>query len=75
VKCAVHPERIALGYCASCGKPLCKDCLVRLSTGNFCEACAGASDRPAAGKRRGVPWWAIGLIALAALIALRMVIR
>jgi MYXO-CTERM domain-containing protein len=74
VKCAVHPDRLALGYCSKCGKPLCKECLVRLRTGNFCDACANA---PAGGpaRRRGLPWWAIGLIVLAALIVIRMVFR
>jgi MYXO-CTERM domain-containing protein len=75
VKCAVHPDRLALGYCSTCGKPLCKECLVRLSTGNFCDACANAPAGPPARVRRGMPWWAIGLIVLAALIVIRMVFR
>lgn len=75
MKCAVHPERTALGYCSSCGKPLCKECLVRLSMGNFCDACANAPERHPPQRRRGIPWWAIGLIVLAALIAIRMFAR
>lgn len=75
MKCAVHPDRLALGYCSRCGKPVCKECLVRLSTGNFCDACVNEpAGRPARG-RRGMPWWAIGLIVLAALIVIRMVVR
>jgi hypothetical protein len=73
VKCAAHPDRTALGYCARCGKPLCKDCLVRLSTGNFCETCANAPERPAA--KRTIPWWAIALVVIAALIVLRALIH
>ena len=72
MKCAVHPERSALGYCGRCGKALCKDCLVRLSTGNYCAACADAPERSARAARRGVPWWAMALIVLAAVIVLRI---
>lgn len=70
--CAHHPDRHALGYCRGCGKPLCRTCLVRLSTGDYCERCAGAGDRP--GQRtRQIPWWAVAVIALAALILLHAV--
>lgn len=75
MRCAVHPDRQALGYCSRCGKPLCKECLVRLRTGNFCDACANAPEGRPARPRRGMPWWAIGLIVLAALIVIRMVVR
>ena len=75
MRCAVHPDRQALGYCSRCGKPLCKECLVRLRTGNFCDTCANAPEGRPARPRRGMPWWAIGLIVLAALIVIRMVVR
>ena len=75
MKCAVHLDRQALGYCSRCGKPLCKECLVRLRVGNFCDACANAPEGRAARLRRGMPWWAIGLIVLAALIVIRVVFR
>ncbi|TMI76935.1 MAG: hypothetical protein E6H04_14685 [Bacillati bacterium ANGP1] len=75
MKCAVHLDRQALGYCSRCGKPLCKDCLVRLRVGNFCDACANAPEGRLTRPRRGMPWWAIGLIVLAALIAIRMFAR
>lgn len=70
MKCANHLERTALGYCAQCGKALCTACLVRLPTGNYCEACATAEPRAIRG-RRGIPWWAVGLLVLAALILVR----
>lgn len=73
MKCAYHPERAALGYCANCGKSLCSACLVRLSTGNYCRACASPQDRPLA--RRRLPWWVIALVLLAALILVRGLIR
>lgn len=74
VKCAYHPDRAALGYCAACGKALCTACLVRLSTGNYCEACADPQDRPAPSRRR-IPWWALALIVLAGLILIRALFR
>jgi len=74
VKCATHPDRAALGYCGRCGKALCKECLVRLSTGNYCDTCANAPDRGGR-ARRGIPWWAVGLILLAALIVIRALIH
>ena len=75
MKCATHPDRAALGYCGRCGKALCKDCLVRLSTGNFCETCANAPERGARPTRRGLPWWALALIIVAAIIVLRALIH
>ncbi len=70
MKCAHHPERNALGYCAQCGKALCSACLMRLATGNYCAACATAESRAVRG-RRGIPWWAVGLLVLAALVLAR----
>jgi hypothetical protein len=75
MKCATHPDRAALGYCGRCGKALCKDCLVRLSTGNYCETCANAPERSPRTSRRGLPWWAVALIIVAAVIVLRALIR
>ena len=70
MKCANHPERTALGYCGQCGKALCTACLVRLSTGNYCATCAGGEGRAVRVPRR-MPWWAVGLMVLAALILVR----
>jgi hypothetical protein len=75
VKCATHPDRTALGYCGRCGKALCKECLVRLSTGNYCDTCANAPDRRPARPRRAIPWWVVGLILLAALIFIRALVH
>jgi hypothetical protein len=75
VKCAAHPTRIALGYCGQCGKALCKDCLVRLRTGNYCDACANAPEGKAARPRRGIPWWTVALILVAALLLMRALIH
>lgn len=73
MKCVNHPERAALGYCSQCGKALCTECLVRLSTGNYCEACANptAAERP----RRAIPWWLIVLAAAVLLFLVRLLAR
>ena len=72
MRCAAHPDRPALGYCSRCGKALCTVCLVRLSTGNFCEACAGPAPRP---QRRAAPWWIIVLAAAALLVLVRLAVH
>ncbi|HLN14932.1 MAG TPA: B-box zinc finger protein [bacterium] len=72
MKCANHPDRLALGYCATCGKALCSSCLVRTSSGNYCETCAARGDQPAK-QRRGIPWWAVALGILALLILVRAI--
>ncbi len=74
VKCAHHPDRTALGYCGVCGKPLCTACLVRLSTGNYCDVCANPQDR--SGRARWpIPWWAVALVALAALVLIKALVH
>ncbi|MGH2404971.1 MAG: B-box zinc finger protein [bacterium] len=51
IACAHHADRAALAYCAGCGKALCAECVVRLSTGNYCESCAETPDHRPAGVR------------------------
>ncbi len=70
MRCANHPDRTALGYCAICGRPLCTACIVRTSAGNYCERCAAGGDRPAR-ARRGIPWWAVALGALVLFLIVR----
>jgi hypothetical protein len=71
ITCANHPDRLAMGYCAGCGKALCSSCLVRLSTGNYCQVCAETPDhRPPAGRRRTRTWLWVGLAALVTLVLL-----
>ncbi|HKV45679.1 MAG TPA: B-box zinc finger protein [bacterium] len=64
MKCATHPDRNALGYCAQCGKPLCKECLVKLRTGNYCEVCANNPGGRVIRPRRRFPWWTIALVVM-----------
>lgn len=62
IACAYHADRLALAYCAGCGKPLCGGCVVRLSAGNYCEVCAETPDhRPPPRTRRSRTWLWIGL--------------
>jgi hypothetical protein len=72
MRCANHPDRPALGYCSRCGKALCTECLVRLSTGNFCDACANPA--PAAPPRT-VPWWLIVVAVVVLLVVIRLAVH
>lgn len=58
--------------CTNCGTPVCPRCLVRTSVGFRCQSCAAGTAQTA----RAVPWrWisAVGLIGLAALVAVLVV--
>ncbi|MDR5693885.1 MAG: hypothetical protein QN189_04830 [Armatimonadota bacterium] len=69
--CAYHPDALAITYCARCGRALCKDCVVRLSQGNFCERClSGISER-----RTRRPWGLYLGASIALLIALLLIAR
>jgi hypothetical protein len=39
MKCAVHPEVDATGYCRNCGKPLCAVCVRPVRDVFYCEDC------------------------------------
>ncbi len=39
MKCAVHPEVDATGYCRNCGKALCADCARDVRGILYCETC------------------------------------
>ena len=41
MNCANHPEVEAVGMCAYCGKPYCKDCLVEVKGRMYCKADLG----------------------------------
>lgn len=66
IACAHHADRLALAYCAGCGKALCAGCLVRLSTGNYCRSCAETPDHQPQVVRRGWSraWIWVGLAAV-----------
>jgi hypothetical protein len=70
IVCAFHADRMALAYCAGCGKALCTGCVVRLSTGNYCQTCAETPDRPSWAGHRGRSrvwiWAGLAIVALAA---------
>lgn len=47
MKCAVHTEVDATGYCRNCGKPLCPDCTRDVRGALYCEPClAGLISAP-----------------------------
>ncbi|MGC1413912.1 MAG: B-box zinc finger protein [Candidatus Acidiferrum sp.] len=52
MKCAVHSEVDATGYCRNCGKPMCPDCIRPVRDVLYCEDCLasgmGHSAPPAA---------------------------
>jgi hypothetical protein len=39
MKCAVHPEADATGYCRNCGKALCSNCSREVRGVIYCETC------------------------------------
>lgn len=39
MKCAVHPEIDAAGFCRNCGKPLCHQCAREVRGALYCEQC------------------------------------
>ena len=49
MKCAVHPEVDATGFCRNCGKPLCPQCTRDVRGALYCEPClAGMVAAPVA---------------------------
>jgi hypothetical protein len=47
MKCAVHPEVEATGYCRNCGKALCPECTREVRGALYCEDClAGMLSAP-----------------------------
>jgi hypothetical protein len=48
MKCAVHPDLDAAGYCRNCGKPMCSTCVRPVRDVLYCEEClAGIVGIPA----------------------------
>ena len=43
MKCAVHTEVDATGFCRDCGKPLCAQCQREVRGALYCEDCVAAS--------------------------------
>lgn len=72
IACVNHPDRLALAYCAGCGKALCGKCVLRLSSGNYCQVCAETPNHrpPSPRGRRGRMWLWVGLAVAATAILL-----
>jgi Domain of unknown function (DUF5668)/B-box zinc finger len=47
MKCAVHPEVDATGFCRNCGKPLCPACTRDVRGALYCEPCLANLVTPA----------------------------
>ena len=41
-KCAGHPDRVAVAFCAGCGTPICRECVFVLPVEARCRACLSA---------------------------------
>jgi hypothetical protein len=39
MKCWIHPEQDAVAVCKSCGKGVCKDCVVDVRGDSYCKTC------------------------------------
>lgn len=37
-RCCIHPDRVALGTCHTCGKPYCRECLVEGEEYYYCKS-------------------------------------
>lgn len=51
MKCAVHPEADATGFCRNCGKPMCPQCARQANGALYCDQClatTAAAPAPAA---------------------------
>ena len=46
MKCAVHPETDATGFCRNCGKPLCSQCAREVRGALYCEQCLASMMTP-----------------------------
>ncbi|MFZ0640668.1 MAG: B-box zinc finger protein [Candidatus Acidiferrales bacterium] len=48
MKCAVHPDIDAIGFCRNCGKALCQQCAREVRGALYCEQCLAAMMAPQA---------------------------
>lgn len=63
MKCAVHSDVDAVGYCRNCGKAMCSTCVRPVRDVLYCEDClAGIMGIPGAGVAPGVPASAPGAL-------------
>lgn len=46
MKCAVHTDVDATGYCRNCGKPLCQQCAREIRGALYCEQCLASMMAP-----------------------------
>lgn len=39
MKCELHRDTDAVGFCSECGSGLCSDCMIELYNTKFCHSC------------------------------------
>lgn len=57
MKCAVHPELDATGYCRNCGKPMCGACTRSVRDVLYCEDCLARITGLAGAAPAEAPGW------------------
>jgi hypothetical protein len=56
MKCTVHTDRDATGFCRNCGRPLCPECTREVHGALYCEDCLGKLvASPPSGEARPAP--------------------
>ncbi|MGA3293975.1 MAG: B-box zinc finger protein [Candidatus Acidiferrales bacterium] len=65
MKCAVHTEVDATGFCRNCGKPLCPECTREVRGALYCEACLASMVSASTAERQPARSGAHPAIALA----------
>ena len=51
--CLQHPDRLSTTRCANCGKPLCRECVIRNGRNVFCSERCIEEFRRASGRAGG----------------------
>jgi len=46
MKCELHRDTDAVGFCSECGSGLCSDCMIELDNTKFCHSCVEKRMRP-----------------------------
>jgi hypothetical protein len=60
--CFYHPERSAVTQCATCGKPLCSECIIVKENLSYCIDCAGRPILPSWTRKMIFPALVCGIV-------------
>ncbi|MBA2438817.1 MAG: hypothetical protein H0V52_10800, partial [Acidimicrobiia bacterium] len=55
--CRYHRRKDAVGTCARCSEPLCRDCMNPTGVGFKCGPCTGGTTASSKGSGKGAPSW------------------